>query len=139
MSILEDGHPTRLGFALRPNVLVEEVEVTPFGVDGGDGNSMTNMRNVEWRTFAPKHLKTATPVSGLFNYSPECLTDIVFMVNKNQMITVTMPTGRKWNVWGYIKSFMPDPHKEGEKPTARIETVITNRNNSGQEVAPSLA
>ena len=134
--ILEDGHSTKISFSLRPAVAIEIVTLKPFGVDAGDNTVMTNMNNTVWRTGAGKKLKTLTPIEGSCNYNPDCMTDIVFMAGVNQLATVTYPDGDRWTVWGVLNSFMPDEHKEGEKPTAAFKFTPTNRNSSGVETGP---
>lgn len=139
MAYLKDGHPTTIGFADYPSVLFKEKTVTPFGVDGGEKNDNTTMRNSVWQTFYPQKLKTGTDITATVNYDPAVLDDIVDMVNINQEVTVTHEDGSTWTVWAYLQKFMPGENKKGEQPMATITLVLTNLNDSDVETGPVYA
>lgn len=136
MPVLEDGFSTIYTFALAPVVKFAEKTVTPPGFDGGGPNDVTTMRNEEWRTMAPKKLKTLTEAGASCAYDPAFIEDVNDMINVNQLITVTFPDGSSWDFWGYLDKFTPGEHQEGEQPEADVVIQPTNRDASGNEVAP---
>jgi hypothetical protein len=136
MAYIEDGFSTTIDFAAAPNVKFKEVGVTPPGIDGGGPVNTTTMRNTEWRTQNPKHLKTLTPMTGTFEYDPAVYDDIVAMCNVNQQITVHFPDGSTLLFWGWLDKFTPGENKEGERPTASVTIECSNQNASQDETAP---
>lgn len=136
MAYLEDGYQTIISFSLSPNVKFREISITPPGMDGGDAIDITTMRNQNWRTFAPRKLKTLSSMTVTAAYDPEVLQSVLQFVNVNQEITVTHSDGSKWKFWGYVKTFTPGENTEGERPTAEVEIVPTNKDDGGTEIAP---
>ena len=136
MSRIDDGHSTLIEFASNPAVKFYEKEVTPPGVDGGDAIDTTTMRNVKWRTFTPRKLKTLTNSSATVAYDPAVYPQILALINANQLITITFADGSSLDFYGFLKTFTPGPAVEGEQPTAEIEIVPTNKNASGVETDP---
>jgi hypothetical protein len=140
--ILQDGHSTIISFANDPAVKFKEVGVTPPGISGGGANDFTNMRNVTWRTKAPKKLKSMDDMSGEVQYDPAVYDSgsgangVVDMINVNQLITVTFPDGDTVAFWGWLDNFAPNQAQEGEPPTANITVICSNINGSGVETAP---
>jgi len=133
---IDDGHQTLIGFAVNPSVKFYEKTVTPPGVDGGGENDTTTMLNTAWRTRAPKKLKTLSNASITVAYDPAVYPQIVAMVNVNTLITVTFADGDTLAFWGWLNSFTPGEAQEGEQPTAQIEIIPSNQNDSGVETAP---
>lgn len=134
--ILKDGFKTLLGFTADATVEIEEIEVTPFGVDGGGAINDTTMRNTALRTAAPKGLITISNAGCVYAYDPKSLTKILALVNVNNLITITHPDGSTHKVWGWLNSFVPGSHTEGDRPTADAEIIASNRNASDVETAP---
>lgn len=136
MSRLDDGYQTLVSFANDPTVLFYEKTVTPPGVDGGGEVDTTTMLNSTWRTRNPKALITLSNAQMTVAYDPACYNEIIGLVNENNLITVTFPDGSTLAFWGWLNSFTPGEHTEGEQPTADIEIVPSNQNGSDVETAP---
>jgi len=135
-SRLDDGYQTLVSFASDPTVLFYEKTVTPPGVDGGGETDTTTMLNTVWRTRNPKALITLSNGSMVVAYDPACFPEIIALVNVNNLITITFPDGDTLAFWGWLDSFTPGEHTEGEQPTAEITIVPSNQNASGVETAP---
>ena len=134
--ILRDGHSTILTFANIPNVNFLEKEITPPGVDGGGENDVTTMRNEVWRTRQPKKLKTLTPLTLTVAYDPAIYDDVEAQLQVVQLVTITFPDGSEVDFFGWIDSFLPGPHVEGEQPTAEMTVIPSNENELQEEVSP---
>jgi hypothetical protein len=133
---LDDGYQTLVSFNIDPTVLFYEKTVTPPGIDGGGETDTTTMLNTTWRTRNPKALITLANASMVVAYDPATYPEIVALVNVNNLITVTFPDGDTLAFWGWLDSFTPGEHVEGEQPTAEITIVPSNQNASGTETAP---
>jgi hypothetical protein len=136
MSRIDDGFATLIEFSAAPNVKFWEKDVTPPGADGGGANDTTTMRNVAYRTKAPKKLKTLTDMTLKVAYDPACYDDIITMLQDNQAITITFPDDSKLIFWGWIDKFVPDGLTEGTQPTASVTVIPSNQDESENEVAP---
>lgn len=145
MTIMNDGYQTTIEFTSaemdsQANLLtlMEEKEVTPPGVAGGGANDATTMRNIEYRTMAPKVLKTLTEAPFVVAYDPELYNEMVAMINDNQLITITFPDTATLAFWGWIDSFTPNAQVEGTQPTANVVIIPSNQdgNNDNAEIAP---
>lgn len=135
---LRDGHRTLLSFALAPSVKFFQKRVTPPGIDGGGENDTTSMHNNTWRTRQPKKLYTLTPATITAAYDPAVFTEILAMINVNQLITVTFPDNSTYAFFGWVNNFTPNEHTEGEEPTASVTVIPSNQNASFVETAPVL-
>ena len=135
---IDDGFSTIIGFSLNGAVKFYEKEVTPPGIDGGGANQTTTMRNIYWRTNAPKKLVTLTEADATCAYDPTVFSQILAMVNVNQYITVTYPDLTTVGFWGWINEFKPNQIKEGEQPTANVKIIPSNFNASLVETAPTV-
>ena len=136
MSYINDGHQTLYSFSLAPSVSFKEKSITPPGMDHGGGNDTTTMRNNNWRTMQPKHLKSLTPSRVTASYDPVVYNDIVSMMGVNQQITITFPDGSTVLFWGWLDSFVPGELVEGSQPTAEVVIMPSNQDNSNVETAP---
>ncbi len=134
--ILEDGFKTLISFALEPSILLEEITVTPPGRDAGGEIVLTTMRNTRYRTKAGKQLVDVTNISATVAYDPAVIEQIDDMLGINQLITITHPDGDTDAIWGILNTFEPGENSEGERPTADIEIIPTNRNDSKVETGP---
>lgn len=132
---LHDGFPTTINLS-GAGVTFWEKSVQPPGIDGGEPIDLTNMRNDDVRTFAPRHLYTVTPIRMSVAYDPTVYDTILANVNVNQSIVTTMPDGATITWWGFLKSFVPQQMEEGRQPMAEIELVPTNIDNNGAEAIP---
>lgn len=136
---LDDGYQTLIAFAADPDVSFWEKTVTPPGIDGGDKIDTTTMHNTTWRTGAARALKTLTSSSITATYDPKVYDQIVALVNVETQITVHFPDGSTLDFYGYLKSFTPSEHSEGEQPECEIEIEPTNVNPStGSEAGPTF-
>ena len=133
---LDDGYQTLMSFALDPTVKFFEKAVTPPGIDGGGEVDTTTMLNAVFRTRNPKALITLTPASMTAAYDPAVYPEIVALVNKNNLITLTFPDGDTLAFFGWLNTFTPGEHVEGTQPTATVEVIPSNQNASGVETAP---
>ncbi len=136
MSRLDDGFSTTFEFENNPGVKLWEKDVTPPGISGGGPTPTTTMRNVRYRTFSPKGLKTLTPASFTGAYDTAVFVQLNSMINVNQRITITFGDGSKLIFWGWLDDFKPNRIVEGEQPTAEVTVQPSNQNTSNVEVAP---
>jgi hypothetical protein len=132
---LTDGFSTTISFA-QGAITVEEISVTPPGVEGGGENDTTTMQNSAWRTRQPKKLKTLSESSVTVSYDVAAYSQIIAQVNVNQLITITFPDATTLAFWGWIDTFVPGELVEGEQPTAEMTIIPSNQNASGVETAP---
>ncbi|MEM2932495.1 MAG: hypothetical protein QXI61_06610 [Nitrososphaerota archaeon] len=133
---LVDGFSTKIAFAADPDVSFWEINVTPPGWEGGDEIDETTMFNTTYRTSAPRKLISGTEVSATVAYDPAVYPQILALINVNGWITVHFPNNDTLDFVGFLKSFEPGEMSEGERPTADITIVVTNRLNTGAETAP---
>jgi len=136
MSRIDDGFSTTVGFELSPTVKFWEKQVTPPSITGGGSNDTTTMRNTTWRTLAPKQLKSLGQAKLSAAYDPAVYTDILSMIQVNQLITVTFPDGSTYSFYGWVDEFTPGAIAEGAQPTADVTIICSNQNESGEETAP---
>ncbi len=136
MARLDDGHSTLLTFAANSSVKFYEKTVTPPGIKGGGPNDTTTMHNVDWRTHAPKKLKTLSEGSASVAYDTAVYTQILAMINVNQLITIHFPDGSTYAFWGWVDEFTPGAIKEGEQPVAEVKIQPSNQNDSDVEENP---
>lgn len=127
--MLEDGFSTIITLENIPTVKLYEKEVTPPGINGGGPIDTTTMRNTAWRTQAPKHLKSSTPISATVAYATDSYDEILAQIGVNQQMTVTQPDGSTITIWGWLDEFTPGANTEGEQPTATLTFQPSNRNN----------
>lgn len=136
---LKDGYSSLITFARDTNAALWEKTVTPPGVDGGDAIEQTTMHNDDWRTFAPRSLKTLTEHTFTAAYDPVFYTDVLSLVNFEDTITVTFPDGSTLAFFGYLKMFEPGELVEGEQPEATVTIVPTNWDSANDvEAAPVM-
>ena len=138
MSILNEGHPTTISFSDESGLtlVLFEKEVTPPSLDGGGANDTTTMRNTDYRTKQPKVLVTLGQASFTAAYDPACYDDLMFILNKNQLIRITFSNGDTLAFWGWLDKFTPARITEGSQPTAECVIECSNQNESGEETAP---
>ena len=136
-ALLEDGHQTLITVADDPDISFWEKEVQPPGIDGGGENNITTMHNTAWRVFAPKKLKTLTPVVITAGYNPAVYDQIIAELQDNQEITVTFSDGSTVVFWGWVDKFIPQGSSEGGMPEAEITIIPSNRDDAGAEQAPA--
>jgi hypothetical protein len=135
--MLKDGFRTIITLENLPTVKLYEKEVTPAAVSGGGPIDITNMRSLGWRTASPKQLKSFGQVSATCAYATEAFEQIIAQIGVNQRILVTFPDNSEMTFWGWIDSFTPSAHKEGDQPTAAIVFHPSLTDLSGAEKAPA--
>lgn len=123
---MPDGFSTTIAFANDTVVQIWEKTVKPPGIDGGDKIEQTTMLNSQWRTMAPRSLKTLTDAEAEYAYDPDCLSRILNLINVRQSITVKFPDGTTLAFYGYLQKFEPDTLEEGKQPTAKGMIIPTN-------------
>lgn len=123
---LEDGYQALIAFAENPDVKLWEKTVKPPGLEGGDPVDTTTMHNQTYRTSAPRHLKTLTPVQTTTAYDPAVYEEIKDLINVNGWITIHFPDGSTYDFVGYLQNFDPSPLQEGNPPEATATIVPTN-------------
>lgn len=134
---LDDGFTTYITFQNVPNIKLFEKEVNPPGMSANGPIDTTTMRNIEWRTMAPKSLKTMPQITATVAYATETIPLLFDQIGVNQPIIVTMPDGSTIAFWGWIEEFVPGANVEGEQPTATLTIQPSLRNDAGAEVAPA--
>lgn len=133
---LDEGQGTHVTFADYPSIKLWEKEITPPGIDNGEPVETTVMANSVWETQAPRQLNKMDDISYKAAYASSVYSDLVSACGKNNILTVHFRDGSTLAVWGYLRSFKPDPIKKGEQSTAMVTIVLTMQDNSGVETAP---
>lgn len=133
---LDDGFSTIITLANVPTAKMYERDVTPPGYTAGGPIETTTMRNIAYRTSAPRKLKNLSQVSATVAYATEIYPQIFEQIGVNQLVTVTFPDASSITFWGWIEEFTPSTHTEGEQPTASLVIQPGMRDGNGDEVAP---
>lgn len=131
MSFLVDGFSTTLTATLGTGFfgnIVEEIEVTPPEVKVGEIDT-TTMRRVRWRTKQPKKLKTMDKVTIKVAYDDRIYTleNMMAILGVVQPYIIAFPDGHGSEFMAWMDSFKPDTMKEGDRPTAVIELIVSNQ------------
>lgn len=134
---MDDGFSTLIALTGDPDISFWEKTVKPPGIDGGDAIETTTMHNVDWRSMAPRALKTLTDSDLTVAYDPAVYDQIVLQINVNQLITVHFPDGSELDFWGFLRVFEPQDNEEGSQPEATINLTPTNIDAAGDEIAPN--
>src|SRR6266550_3274205 len=117
---LDDGFSTIISIANLPGVKFYEKEVTPPGLASGGGIDVTTMRNANWRTMAPRQLKTLSPVTATVAFATEVIPQVRDQIGVNQLISVTFPDDSSFDFYGWIEEFKLGAFTEGAQPTATL-------------------
>lgn len=133
---LDDGFSTTIELELVPTVKLYEKEITPPNIAGGGPIETTTMRNIAWRTSAPKQLKQMGQITTTCAYATDSFPVLFAQIGINQRMTVSFPDGSSLRLWGWLDEFTPSSFKEGEQPTATVKFQPSMRDNDGEEVAP---
>lgn len=123
---LEDGYGTLIVFSQDPDIPIWEAEITPIGIDGGEMISTTTKRTTVVHTGAARKIVKITPCTGSCAYSMSTYARAMNIVNVEGAITIYHEGGGQSTFYGYLQSFKPGPHKEGEQPRAEIAIAVTN-------------
>lgn len=133
---IDDGFSTTLKFALNPTVKLWEVEVTLPSIMGRGAINTNNMRRKKVVGKAPKKLKEYGDSSIPCLYAESTWKAMDNMVQKNQLMTFTMPFGGELDIWGWVDEFAPEGNKEGDVCKATIKLIYSCEDNDGNEVLP---
>jgi hypothetical protein len=135
---LRDGFRTHITFSIDPTLELWEKNVTPPGIEGGDAIDQTTMHNIFRRTKAPRQLYEVSDSSMTCAYDPACYDAIRDMVNVPQTITCTFSDGSTFADYGWLRSFLPTEHVEGEQPEAEVVIIFSgeDHNNEWVEASP---
>lgn len=137
--VLPDGYQSLVTFATDPDVSVWEKGITPPGIDGGEPIEQTTMHNADWRTFAPRSLKTLTPHTFMCAYDPDAFNQLYALVNVPTTVTVRFGDGSTLAFYGFLQKFEPAELVEGTQPEATVTVVPTNYDHVNKvEAAPVL-
>jgi hypothetical protein len=141
MGLLKDGYQTLFTTSLIAAKMYKIVSLTPPPIDGRGPIDQTNMESAVATQKSPKALIdmgnfNATIVYDTKNYDFTDVNAIAFWVNVNGLCNLTFPDGTGVNFWGYINAMRPGENAEGNRPTAVLEIVVTNEDNSGNQVLP---
>ena len=136
---LENGHKTLISFAADTGILLDNIDLQPPGIDGGDKIDVTTMSNDEYMTFVGKSLKTLTDAQFSAAYDPAVYDEVIAILQVNNLITVTFPDLSTLAFWGFIDSFTPSSLVGQERPTADVVVKVSNRNASKVETGPVYA
>lgn len=134
---LDDGFATFITFENLPTIKLFEKEINPPGISQNGPIDTTTMRNTEWRSMAPKALKSMPQINITVAYATEVYPLLWAQMGVNQPMIITMPDGSTIHFWGWIEEFTPGANVEGEQPTASITIQPSNRNDDGDEVSPA--
>lgn len=136
---LDDGFSTIITLENIPTIKLYEKDVTPPGYTAGGPIETTTMRNIAYRTSAPRKLKSLTQLTATVAYATVAYPDIWAQIGINQLVTVTFPDESTISFYGWIEEFTAATHTEGEQPTASLVIQTGMRDNNGEEVAPAYA
>lgn len=142
-NILKDGHKTTITIqGISYGALRFEIKrIKPPGMDGRGPIDTTTMDNDAVATFEAKKLYRITDCTLVVAYADNTIGQVGgSFINKNGAFVVAFPTGVTQSYRGYVNSFEPNEHVEGEQPTANMTLVSTSstsvpgQQTAGQEV-----
>jgi hypothetical protein len=139
---IDDGFSTLITFldaASGATISFWEKEVTPPGIEMGGANDTTTMRNEEWRTKAPKKLKSLTDGSFKAAYDPAVYDTILEIIGVNGQIQITFSDDSTLTFWGWLDKFTPGNITEGAQPVADCTIICSNQDNDKVEQPPVYA
>jgi hypothetical protein len=135
--MLREGFHSKITFTRFPAVSFWEKTVDPPGYEGGEPIDQTTQFNAAFRTRWPRTLIDVTPISiPDAAYDPNVYNQMILMINVNDTVTIAFQDGSTIAFYGYLRSFNPNPTREGEQPTCSITIVPTNVDSSFAEQAP---
>jgi len=137
---LDDGFSTKLAFSAFPTVEFYEKDVKMPGWDGGEPIETTTMRNITYRTFSPRALKTLTPLTITAAYTSDFFNNsmALALVNTNQEVTVTLPDLSTFKFWAFVRSIEPSSNVEGQQPTVSLTIQPSMTNTTKVETPPTF-
>lgn len=130
---LPDGYRALITLEDDPDISFWEKDVKPVGVDGGELIPQTTMHNDLVETFYPQSLYRLTDGTSKVAYDPQVITQIMAMINRNQVITVRYRDGSTDAFWGCLRMFERDALQKGTQPEATVTFSPTNTDDAGAE------
>ena len=138
-NFLEDGFRSLVTFGNNSTIGLWEKSVKPPGWDGGDPVQTSTMHNVEFRTMAPRQLKTLTTSTFKFAYDPAAMDSIKTQINRKQTLTQRYSDGSTLAYYGFLQSCEFDDLVEGTQPEGTATLTPTNYDSANKvEAAPVL-
>lgn len=122
----KNGFKTCFHFSYDPDIPVWGKTGQPPGYEGGDSVDQTTFLNTTFRTKAPRTLIDVTNPKIKVAYDAKVYPLMQAMINREQTITAFWLNGDRLAFYGYVKSFIPTEHTEGNQPEADLELVVTN-------------
>jgi hypothetical protein len=137
---MDSGFAVVISFASNPTIKLYQKDVTPPGIDGGGVIDTTTKENTTWRTAYVKALMSMTEGSLTAAYDPAVYSEIIAMINVNQLITVTFPDAATVVFYGALTTFEPSStsQEDDEQPTADCTISPTLQDATGAETAPVI-
>lgn len=124
--LLPDGYRALITFEDDPDISFWEKDVKPVGIDGGELIPQTTMHNDTVETFYPQSLYRLTDGTSKCAYDPAVITQIMAIINVNQVITVRYRDGTTDAFWGCLRMFERDALQKGTQPEATVTFSPTN-------------
>lgn len=133
---LDDGFSTTIMLQNAPTIKLYEKEVTPPPITAGGPIDTTTMRNLAWRTGAPKKLKGLGQIAATCAYATSAIPVLKAQIGVLQQITINYPDASTLVLWGWLDAFTPGAVKEGDQPTANVVFQPSLRDTDGVETEP---
>lgn len=115
------------------------VSIGAIGVDGGDPIDTTTLCNVAWVTKMAQTLKEVPDMPFTAWWDPTDFATIAALVNVNSQCVLTITAVGTITFWGHLRSWTPGETGKGEGVKTTGVIVISNRDNSNNEVGPVFA
>lgn len=134
---MPDGFGAKIAFNRRPAIQIWEKKVKPYSIDGGDPVDQTTNWNVKVRTKSMRVLSEFQAIVVEAGYDSDCYDDIYNgLLNAEGSITVYWRSGAKLDFYGALRKIDPSDLEDANKPMLSLTIEFTNRDASGNEVAP---
>lgn len=136
---MPDGYQALVSFGAQPTIQLWEKVVKPPGIDGKEAIDTTTMHNINWRTYAHRHLMTLTESQFTAAYDPDAYNDMLRAINRDDTITFHYPDGSSLAFYGFMQKLDFAELKEGEFPELTCTITPTNWDvQNGVEAAPTF-
>lgn len=123
---MKDGYRSLVTLAVNSSILLWENNAQPPGIDGGDPIRTSNMFTGTFHVDRPRSLSTLLPINMQCNYAALVYPQIILVVNVETTVTFAFPSGNYIAFHGYLRSFIPQAHVEGDDPVAAVVIQPTN-------------
>jgi hypothetical protein len=137
---MNEGYQTRMINSLALNAPLWPKTVQPPGMDGGEAIDVATMWNTVWRPMRPSTLLTLTEAVLVCAYDPDCVMQLLNILNREATITIKYPNFARYSFFGYYRTFEIAAHTRGAQPEATVTVQATNWDPVGNvEAGPSYA